>query len=534
VSGTSLDSVAAASVKLTAALAKTDDESAGAALGLKAIGLEVDAFKSLDPVAQIEAVALALAGFEDGAEKTAVAVQLFGRSGADLIPILNDLAEQGGRQVTLTAEQIEAADEYSKSTARLRSEVQTLVQVTAAEAAPAMQQIVGLLRETIEYSNSGAAGVNLLSIALGTARTALEAVLVIASDVVFVFKTLGDTAGAYAAVSVALINGDIEGAKAIGAAYREMSAERLKALDDYQRRILRPVQFGADDQSQAEARRLGLSAPPRRINTSGFVPAGGRSGGGSTARAGQSEAEKAQQDYDAFQRKAAEDLDRYLQNRHTDRLKAEEATEKRYLEDMAAFEQAQAEYVYERNLKRWDDEEKARTDLAKKAADAREAEVTRLGDAFSSTFDRAFREGMKVGDLIKKLAFDAINIQFLTPATQAAGNALGSVVSSLFSFDGGGYTGAGSRTGGLDGRGGFMAMLHPNETVLDHTRGQSAGGGGVTIAQTFNFGNADAATVGQLRAEAQRIKAETLAAVPAAMVQAVRTSTSVARAMRGA
>jgi len=252
------------------------------------------------------------------------------------------------------------------------------------------------------------------------------------------------------------------------------------------------------------------------------------------ARAGQSEAEKAQQDYDAFQRKAAEDLDRYLQNRHTDRLKAEEATEKRYLEDMAAFEQAQADYVYERNLKRWDDEEKARTDLAKKAADAREAEVTRLGDAFSSTFDRAFREGMKVGDLIKKLAFDAINIQFLTPATQAAGNALGSVVSSLFSFDGGGYTGAGSRTGGLDGRGGFMAMLHPNETVLDHTRGQSAGGGGVTIAQTFNFGNADAATVGQLRAEAQRIKAETLAAVPAAMVQAVRTSTGVARAMRGA
>jgi hypothetical protein len=79
-----------------------------------------------------------------------------------------------------------------------------------------------------------------------------------------------------------------------------------------------------------------------------------------------------------------------------------------------------------------------------------------------------------------------------------------------------------------------MAMLHPNETVVDHTRGQSAGGGGVTIAQTFNFGNADAATVGQLRAEAARIKAETLAAVPAAMVQAVRTSTGVARAMRGA
>lgn len=38
------------------------------------------------------------------------------------------------------------------------------------------------------------------------------------------------------------------------------------------------------------------------------------------------------------------------------------------------------------------------------------------------------------------------------------------------SFDGGGYTGAASRSGGLDGKGGFMAMLHPRETVVDHTK----------------------------------------------------------------
>jgi hypothetical protein len=42
------------------------------------------------------------------------------------------------------------------------------------------------------------------------------------------------------------------------------------------------------------------------------------------------------------------------------------------------------------------------------------------------------------------------------------------------SFEGGGYTGNAPRSGGLDGKGGFMAMLHPRETVIDHTR---AGGG---------------------------------------------------------
>jgi len=41
------------------------------------------------------------------------------------------------------------------------------------------------------------------------------------------------------------------------------------------------------------------------------------------------------------------------------------------------------------------------------------------------------------------------------------------------SFDGGGFTGGGSRSGGIDGRGGFGAILHPNETVVDHTKGQS-------------------------------------------------------------
>ena len=47
------------------------------------------------------------------------------------------------------------------------------------------------------------------------------------------------------------------------------------------------------------------------------------------------------------------------------------------------------------------------------------------------------------------------------------------------SYDGGGYTGSGARTGGLDGRGGFMAMMHPQERVYDETRGQGRNQGGV-------------------------------------------------------
>ncbi len=46
--------------------------------------------------------------------------------------------------------------------------------------------------------------------------------------------------------------------------------------------------------------------------------------------------------------------------------------------------------------------------------------------------------------------------------------------SLLRSFAGGGYTGSSSRSGGIDGMGGFPAILHPNETVIDHRAGMPA------------------------------------------------------------
>ena len=64
---------------------------------------------------------------------------------------------------------------------------------------------------------------------------------------------------------------------------------------------------------------------------------------------------------------------------------------------------------------------------------------------------------------------------------------------TLFNGDGGGYTGMGVRAGGIDGKGGFPAILHPNETVIDHTKGQ---GMGTTV--NFNISTVDAAGFDQL------------------------------------
>ncbi len=149
-SGQGLDAVASASVKLTSALAKTDDESKGVGAALAAINVPLDEFKKLDPVAQLERVAGALSGFEDGAGKTAVAVALFGRAGAELIPFLNDLVETGGRNVRLTKDQIAAADEFAKKYERLKSEISGYVQVLTAEAMPVLVDLAQSTSSLVE------------------------------------------------------------------------------------------------------------------------------------------------------------------------------------------------------------------------------------------------------------------------------------------------------------------------------------------------------------------------------------------------
>jgi len=70
----------------------------------------------------------------------------------------------------------------------------------------------------------------------------------------------------------------------------------------------------------------------------------------------------------------------------------------------------------------------------------------------------------------------------MAAATVASGMAQVAQIKSQ-SFEGGGFTGRGARAGGADGKGGFMAMLHPNESVIDHTKGQA---GGITVVNNVD------------------------------------------------
>jgi hypothetical protein len=88
-------------------------------------------------------------------------------------------------------------------------------------------------------------------------------------------------------------------------------------------------------------------------------------------------------------------------------------------------------------------------------------------------------------DMAMKMLQDAIVQQLmqLIPALFGGGPAVPLNVGTTMpfggaSFEGGGYTGDGARSGGVDGRGGFPAILHPNETVVDHTQARARYNGG--------------------------------------------------------
>ncbi|WJS83539.1 hypothetical protein [Paracoccus sp. TOH] len=97
---------------------------------------------------------------------------------------------------------------------------------------------------------------------------------------------------------------------------------------------------------------------------------------------------------------------------------------------------------------------------------------------------------------------------------------------SMLSFDSGGYTGDGPRTGGLDGKGGRLAMVHPRETITDHHKGQqvpSASSGPqavhVTVGVDPNSGNLTAFVDERAGAAAQAMGKTVSASIPGRIQQ---------------
>ncbi|MDI9330907.1 MAG: phage tail tape measure C-terminal domain-containing protein [Alphaproteobacteria bacterium] len=205
ISGTAMETIGTNLSKLSKALAGVDDEGANASKALQFLGITAkDSGGNLrDPAEVLNDVALKLAEFEDGAGKTALAMDLFGKSGASMLPFLKDLAENQNLNIRLTAQQIEEADKASKAMARMRAESSFVSQTLVTSAIPALSVLSEELKKILFGTDNAVTGISRLrddGTLAKWAETSAYAIAVLVDSLRAIFQGIKSIVGSFQAV----------------------------------------------------------------------------------------------------------------------------------------------------------------------------------------------------------------------------------------------------------------------------------------------------------------------------------------------
>ena len=506
--GTSFETVQTGLIKLNKVLNEATPGS-GPEATLNAIGLSVKELKELDPADALLQVAKALRGFDDDANKARITQELFGKSLKEVAPLLQDLADKGVLNATVTSEQAAAAEKFNKELFN--------IQKNASDAGRSIiGPLVGSINELIEAYRLGTIAGKGYSEIL---KDQLAIIFKIKSSPDFSpdNQSAAETARLTRRRSIGTVPGIVSPTKATSTP-KEQIGDAQTALSSY-----------VDTLGRALEKTQDLTETEKALN---FLRSQGAAGQIPQVRelvlglAEQVDAEKELIDTLKLKRDAAaaagDQLNRqneaYQEN--LSRLLAATPTAllEKQREDVALltaeFEAGRiSEELYLEALT-------ARLDLVGKGLDDTKDKAADLGLTFVSAFEDAIVKGQSFSDVLKGIQQDIARIAIRKAVTEPAGNFLSGLVnqssgfvkgklsgfslSSLFggggsgsggfgfgdlNFEGGGFTGNGPRIGGLDGKGGFMAMLHPKEDVFDRTKGQalSNGSGSVIINQTINI-----------------------------------------------
>lgn len=161
-------------------------------------------------------VADAFAGIEDGAAKTALAQQIFGKSGSELLPVLNggsaglrEMAEMADKLgLTLSEETAKDAEKFNDTLDLVHKSSQGIATRISAQMLPTLNTLAGALLESASDADSMNAKVEVLA----SGMKLLFSVGVVGVEV---FNTLGKTIGGVAAAVVAVAKGEFTQAKGI-------------------------------------------------------------------------------------------------------------------------------------------------------------------------------------------------------------------------------------------------------------------------------------------------------------------------------
>lgn len=140
-SGVSVEAIGASMNRLSRSMSDSGGASKEVAQTIKMLGLNFEEFKRLSPDDQMVAVAKAMDRFADGSGKSAAAMTLFGKTGAELLPFMADLANAGELHARITAEQAAAADEFGDNLTKLKSSAGAWTDELVGGMAPALADV---------------------------------------------------------------------------------------------------------------------------------------------------------------------------------------------------------------------------------------------------------------------------------------------------------------------------------------------------------------------------------------------------------
>lgn len=557
--------------KLAKSMADTAAGTGDAAKAFAAMGISVtdSSGKLRSGAAVIADVADRFSQYEDGAAKAALAQQIFGRSGAEMIPLLNSgakgLKEMGDEAARLG---IVMSEDLAKKSAEFNDNMTRLHARLEGMKRDVIVPMIPVLLEMSEGFADSAREADGMSVAGEAMKTVLQTVAVVGANVAFVLKATGREIGGISAQMAALAQLDFKGFSAIGALMREDAEAARRALDEYEKRILGLSQSEKSAASTArrqaaptlapdskEPRKTGKRAVERTDDLGEFLK---------DLEAAMKPAEDAMARFRDIQLDATiagQGLTRAEQElfRLVNSPEWEAMPESRQELVRASFEAANAtervsdeqrrlnELIAATPTAQLERQRQTMQLLAQAFEDGRisaeqfgEAATTALGnigestrqttdimeeftkqaarnmqDAFADFLFDPFKDGLdgmlqSFGRMLQRMIAEAIAADLANKILGPSGNGKGGWLDLAFtaasayfgaptagtspanisrggsfspSFEGGGFTGIGSRSGGIDGRGGFPAILHPNETVIDHTKG---GRTGQVINMTIN------------------------------------------------
>lgn len=226
-SGTDMDSLAGGLQKLSKAIVDAQNGGAKTTAAFNAIGIAVDELKGKGPDQVFKLIADRLATYQDGVEKTVIAQTLLGKAGANLLPVMKDLAETGDLQVKVTQAQAEAADELEKNQLRLKASTDAIFKKIGLELVPVLNAFTKALLESQNANDGVRKSVDGLA-KDGSIREWAEGAAKVVGFVVDAFdgvsravQITGKWLGAAAAQAALLAQGQWSAAVAVGGALKQ-------------------------------------------------------------------------------------------------------------------------------------------------------------------------------------------------------------------------------------------------------------------------------------------------------------------------